>query len=215
MCNPCQFTVSNYHRLRQDCFVKIRRQQCGTRRGEHQTRDPALQRRSVLPAPPRRRVPRFEFTRILVPIDFTRESEKPLRYASLLAETHGGKVVLLHVTKPIKLCVDCGYGPVNREVPDELQTRRDRSRLRRFAVNHLREDLLNEILIRSGEAAEQIISAAREQKADLIVLCAHEETGKNSIRSHETAEHVARFAPCPVLVVRRHDQDFAPATRSK
>jgi nucleotide-binding universal stress UspA family protein len=160
-------------------------------------------------------VPRFEFTRILVPIDFTRESEKPLRYASLLAEAHGGKIVLLHVTKPIKFCVDVGYGPVNREVPDEPQTRRDRSRLRRFSVHHLRENLLTEILIRSGEAAEEIVNAARAQKADLIVLCAHEETGKESIRSHETAEHVARFAPCPVLIVRKHEQDFAPPAKAK
>ena len=216
MCNPCQFTVSNRHRLRQDYFMKIRRPECGTRRGDRRAIVHALQRRALSFRPSRRRVPRFEFTRILVPIDFTWESEKPLRYASLLAETHGGKVLLLHVTKPIKLCVDCGYGPVNREVPDEPQARRDRSRLRRFAVNHLRESLLNEILIRNGEAAEQIISAARERKADLIVLCAHEETaGKDSIRSHQTTEHVARFAPCPVLVVRRHEQDFARATRSK
>lgn len=195
--------------------MKIRGQQCAKRHGERRAIVQGRERCSVSPKLPRRRVPRFEFTRILVPIDFTRESEKPLRYASLLAEAHGGKIVLLHVTKPIKFCVDVGYGPVNREVPDEPQTRRDRSRLRRFSVHHLRENLLTEILIRSGEAAEEIVNAARAQKADLIVLCAHEETGKESIRSHETAEHVARFAPCPVLIVRKHEQDFAPPAKAK
>jgi hypothetical protein len=29
-----------------------------------------------------------------------------------------------------------------------------------------------------------------------------------SIRSHATIERVTRFAPCPVLVVRSHEQDF-------
>jgi len=146
--------------------------------------------------------------RILVPIDFTRESAKPLRYAALLAETHGGRVLLLHVTAPIKLCVDCGYGPVNREGEDEVQKAQDCSRLRRFAVRHLQPELLGEILVRSGAAAEEILRVAREVKADMIVLCAHETAEENSIRSHETVERVTRLAPCPVLVVRRHEQDF-------
>src|SRR5258708_6104268 len=105
----------------------------------------------------------IQIAQILVPIDFTRESVKPLLYASSLAEVHGGQVLLLHVTPPIKYCVDCGYGPVDHEIPDEVETHRDRSRLRRFAVKHLRADLLGGILIRSGVRADEMIRTAPEQ----------------------------------------------------
>lgn len=146
--------------------------------------------------------PGFRLTRILVPIDFTKESIKPLRHACSLAEAQGGRFLLLHVTPPIKSCVDCGYGPVNRKVRDDAQTRRDRYRLQRFAARQLGEKFPVDVLVRSGTAAEEIVGVAQEQKADLIILCAHEKSDMNSIRPHETVERVARRAPCPVLVVR-------------
>ena len=150
----------------------------------------------------------FEFRRILVQVDFSRQSAKPLCYASYLAQEHGGKIALLHVTKPLRCCVDAGYGTVNRQIPDEQQTRRDRSRLRRYAAKHLREDRLDHVLIRNGEAAEEIVRAARDLKADLIVLCSHQEMGTDSPGSPNTMERVSRNAPCPVLVVRQHEHDF-------
>ena len=52
--------------------------------------------------------------KVLVPIDFSPESVKPLSYAGALAKTHGARVILLHVTTPRCLSLDYGYGPVAR-----------------------------------------------------------------------------------------------------
>src|SRR5688500_8895801 len=75
--------------------------------------------------------------RILVPISFTTDSLEPMEYAVAIARAHRARIILFHVTKPISFCVDCGYGPVNRQLPDEAQTRKDRARLRKTAVRHL------------------------------------------------------------------------------
>lgn len=45
-------------------------------------------------APRRQVIPPIRLSRILVPVDFSRTSVKPLCYASALAKAHGAKIVL-------------------------------------------------------------------------------------------------------------------------
>jgi nucleotide-binding universal stress UspA family protein len=149
--------------------------------------------------------------RILVPVDFSRASVKPIWYASALAGVHGGRIVLLHVTEPITFCVDCGYGAVNRQEADTGQIKKDRSRLSRFALRHLAPTSIQELVVRSGEVGEQIVATAKEMKTDLIILYAHDTKPGDTVHSPETAARVIRSAPCPVLVVRIRELDFVDA----
>ena len=146
-------------------------------------------------------IPAIKLTRILVPVDFSRSSARSLCYASAIAKLHGAKIILLHITKPLLSSGDFGYGPVNRQFADHAQMRKDRSRLRRSAASHLSPGAIENIIIRSGNAPEQIVWAAKDTRAGLIVLCAHEANDSNSVGSHKTAERVMRSAKCPVLVV--------------
>jgi nucleotide-binding universal stress UspA family protein len=146
--------------------------------------------------------------KILVPIDFSPESVKPLVYAGAIAKTHGAKVILLHVTTPVCLHLDYGYGPVARYGEDELVVRRCRTRLRSFAKKHLTPHYESEIIIATGKPIEKIVYTAKDQDVDLIILYAHPERRTNELHSHETVEAVSRFAPCPVLVVRPREHDF-------
>jgi len=97
---------------------------------------------------------------------------------------------------------------VNRQEPDHKQIRKDLSHLKKSAANHLPPGSIEDLIIRSGKASEQIIRAAKEFKADLIVLYAHETNESNTVGSHDTAERVVRLAQCPVLIVRSHERDF-------
>jgi nucleotide-binding universal stress UspA family protein len=58
---------------------------------------------------------------------------------------------------------------------------------------------------RSGTAYEEICAAAREVKADLIVIATHGYTGCKHMLLGSTAERVVQHSLCPVLVVRLHD----------
>ena len=157
----------------------------------------------------------MKLTRILVPVDFSRASAKPLCYASAIADVHGAKIILLHITKPISSTADFGFGPVNRQFADDAQMRKDRSRRKRSAASHLSRGAIENIIIRSGNAPEQIVWAAKDTRAGLIVLCAHEANDSNSVGSHKTAERVMRLAKCPVLVVRSHEHDFVQPVRKR
>jgi len=57
-----------------------------------------------------------------------------------------------------------------------------------------------------GFAAEAILQAAEESKADMIVMGTHGRTGFNRLLMGSVAEEVLRKAACPVLTVK------APAT---
>jgi nucleotide-binding universal stress UspA family protein len=56
-------------------------------------------------------------------------------------------------------------------------------------------------IIREGVADTEIIAAAKEWKADLIVLGSHNRGRFARLLLGSTAESVLRGAPCPVLVV--------------
>lgn len=55
---------------------------------------------------------------------------------------------------------------------------------------------------REGDAATEIIAAARESKADLIVLGTHGRTGLRRLMLGSVARNVLYHAPCSVLVTR-------------
>jgi len=50
--------------------------------------------------------------------------------------------------------------------------------------------------------ADQILAAAREWEADVIVIGTHGRSGVSRLVLGSTAESVVRHAPCPVLVIR-------------
>jgi universal stress protein family protein len=55
--------------------------------------------------------------------------------------------------------------------------------------------------LREGKAADQILAAAREWEADVIVIGTHGRTGVSRIVLGSTAESVVRHGSCPVLVM--------------
>ncbi len=62
--------------------------------------------------------------------------------------------------------------------------------------------------VRSGSAANEIIKAARQYDAGLVVVAAGGRGLSDAVLVGSTAQRVQHYAPCPVLVVR-------PAPRRK
>jgi nucleotide-binding universal stress UspA family protein len=146
-----------------------------------------------------------EFHRILFATDFHPASTKAIEYALLLANQFQAKLVLLHVMPPAAL-----PGP-GRTFYHEKAINDWQARVRATAKEKL-EKLLSpyvklwsepEYLVGFDFAAEGILKAAAEQKADLIVM------GANRSMSAKVSAHVLgavtheviRHAKCPVLTV--------------
>jgi nucleotide-binding universal stress UspA family protein len=68
--------------------------------------------------------------------------------------------------------------------------------------------LATEEIVVHGEAATEIVRVARERGVDLIVIASHGRTGWGRWLFGSTAEAVARYAACPVLVVKQPTEGY-------
>lgn len=144
---------------------------------------------------------------ILVPTDFSRFSEKALDYAAAFARQCGARITLVHVIEPI------ATPDFAVSFPIALQTEKAqefcKGVLDQIGQKHDLTELLEGKLICFGRPFSKIVEAARTLKTDLIVIATHGYTGLKRTFLGSTAEAVVRHAPCPVLVVRSAERDFA------
>jgi universal stress protein A len=144
---------------------------------------------------------RFPLDTILVPTDFSPCSDRAFGYALQLAQAFGGRLVLLHVLDSrIIENVFHIHQMEEEDVRGEMAARADRQ-FAEFRERVAATDVRIEHETRAGIPAREIIAAAKELGANLIVIGSHGATGLREILYGTTAEGVVRGAPCPVLSV--------------
>ena len=144
--------------------------------------------------------------RILVPIDFSFVSQQTLDYARELARCFGSEITLLHAVQRIAPGVFPEVAPYLAASGEEFEQAEHRLQL--LAQKNRKSDIPIQTLIRSGLAAHEIVEAARELEADLIVIATHGYTGWKHFCIGSTTERVVRTAPCAVFVVRENEHEF-------
>jgi universal stress protein A len=150
----------------------------------------------------------LEIGRVLVPVDFSDCSLKALHYAVRFAEQFGSKLILSHVVESYP--VDYVFGI--KEAMDSNQWRFDQARAQlKWMCESLAwpRTVTAEEIVLFGKPFHQICEAAKERNADLIIIATHGRTGLQRLQLGSTAERVVRHAPCPVLVVREREKEFA------
>lgn len=69
-----------------------------------------------------------------------------------------------------------------------------------------------EMLRRTGRPEREIVQAAEEWRADMLVICSRALQARGPLAGPKSVGHVARFvldhAPCPVLLLRRFPDMF-------
>jgi nucleotide-binding universal stress UspA family protein len=143
----------------------------------------------------------FAIRTILVPVDFSECSLAGLEYAAFLARTLHATLRLFHVTYPY---VDYVFvdraGARLSALQDAVQesARQHMDALKQMESLH---GLSLQSEIRPGHAIEEICRAAAQPEIDLIVTSTHGRTGFEHALIGSVAEHVVRYAGCPILVV--------------
>jgi nucleotide-binding universal stress UspA family protein len=145
--------------------------------------------------------------KILVPTDFSETSKKGVQYALRFAEQFGCAIALLYVVEPATPVVGA---PLAVEVfTDEDEFSIAEKDLTELALeSHANGAHSVTSLMRVGHAANEIIKAAKDLDADLIIIGTHGYTSWRHLCIGSTAERVVRTAPCPVLVVREKEHEF-------
>ncbi len=146
--------------------------------------------------------------KVLFPTDFSEASEAAWGFALSFAKEFRAEVVLLHVVpEPPRLAeaYEMGFTP-ERFTQAAIEEAR-----------HLMADMIAKAAdwevritpqVRQGVEFREIIQAAREAAADLIVMGTHGRTGLAHALIGSVAEKVVRKAPCPVLTVKHPKMTF-------
>lgn len=151
--------------------------------------------------------PITELKEVLVPIDFSDCSKHALRYALAFAEQFNARITLVSVVHDLHTSFDFA----NAEYIADMDARKKKyaDELGKLAKKELRQ-LRFKVMVRFGRPYEEIALAARDLDTDLIVISTHGMMGMTGREIGSTAERVIRYAPCPVLVVRQKEREFAP-----
>lgn len=142
--------------------------------------------------------------RILVPVDFSPNSDLAVRHATALAAGLGGAVEVLHVVEDPIVTGAWNSEVVIPNLPgllDELTKEAER-RIEAYRSSSQEPHVQMTTAVRTGQPAHTIIAHAEERKADLIVMGTHGRSGLAHMFMGSVAERVVRHAPCPVLTVR-------------
>jgi nucleotide-binding universal stress UspA family protein/mono/diheme cytochrome c family protein len=142
-----------------------------------------------------------DIKRILVPLDFTVNSNRALDYAHGLARKFEASLHLVHVCEVPSMMTGSldayvvVYSDWSRRLGEdaEAQLVREKTALADVKVT-------TEVLF--GPPAFSIIDAAQANESDLIVMGTHGHGAVMHMVMGSVAERVVRGAPCPVLTVR-------------
>jgi nucleotide-binding universal stress UspA family protein len=155
----------------------------------------------------------LHLSRILVPLDFSRTSMEALDFAAALADQFKARIHLVHVRAIDEECAVPEAAHVMRTCAESVTSVHEK--LSGVRASEHKPFWPENCHVRSGRAYQEICGLAREIEADLIVMASRGSTGFKRVVLGSTAERVARFSPCPVLVVRERKQKANGSAPSK
>ncbi len=138
-----------------------------------------------------------EIKRILVPVDFSENSDKVLDSAVFIADKFGAELEVVFVVQSF----DDYSGFFVPQMPmaqfeGEMVTAAEKKMSEFLGSRRVKTTT---VLI--GDVGEQIVSHAEETGADLIVMGTHGYKGLERVMFGSVANKVVKSAPCPVMTI--------------
>ncbi len=146
------------------------------------------------------------FERILVPTDFSDGSEAAWRLAESVARAVTAELVLLHVFVEAPLYAEGGPMSTDKTRGFYMAARAwVEQELKKWTAPVRAGGLVAREIIRVGAPHREIVGAATDEQASLIVIGTHGRGGVERALLGSVADRVIRTAPCPVLSVRSRE----------
>lgn len=135
----------------------------------------------------------------LVPIDFSRGSERALDYALGMARERKAKIIVLHVV-PAELI----HPPIGKALDFYDVLARDAQNKFRRIIKRKKLNATNcpLILARGMNFADVIVRQAKKLRVKMIVMGSNGRTGLQRLLLGSVAERTLRYADRPVLIVK-------------
>ena len=143
------------------------------------------------------------FKSILVPIDIAQPSSwrSALPEAIELARASGGAITVVTVVRDIRAILEGVHFPFQVDI----MMSRAREKLAEVVSAYRAGGSNLEEEVRFGSIGREILYAAKERNADLILMASHQ-PGLRDYLIGPNAAYVAHHADCSVLVLRRMEE---------
>ena len=141
--------------------------------------------------------------RILCPTDFSDFSAAAVSYGAALAASYGATLRLMHVATPFPVAAP--FPNLSPSDPRLFEAQREQS-AKALAAEAARVRSVKVTVdtdLRDGPAVHEILNAAQDFDADVIVLGTHGRGGFERLVLGSVTEKVLRKAPCAMLTVPR------------
>lgn len=144
--------------------------------------------------------------KIIVPIDFSEQSEYAMKVAVSLAKKYNSEILALHMLELNQAMIASseGFHPEQTVFLLKLAEKRFKD----FLNKPYLEGIKVTPIIKHYKVFSEVNEVAKQHSAELIVMGSHGSDGLKEIFVGSNAERVVRTADIPVIVVKEELEDF-------
>ncbi|MFI8603418.1 universal stress protein [Cellulophaga sp. HaHa_2_95] len=147
---------------------------------------------------------------IIVPVDFSIQSENALKAAVSLAKKHNSKIFALHMLELNQAYITGAEGAHPEQTVFLLKLAE--KRFSDFLNKPYLKDVEVKPIIKHFKVFSEVNEVAEANDADMIIMGSHGTDGIMEIFVGSNTEKVVRNSEVPVLVVKHRLDDFTPKT---
>ncbi len=139
---------------------------------------------------------------VIFPTDFSDASIAALPWAKNMAQAMDASILCLYVVEEPQIYSSLDMGTVAIPTTGELEESA-KTRMQKFVADNLADGPAGSAgAVAIGHAATEIVKAAKDNDATMVVMTTHGYSGVKHVLLGSTTEDVLRNASCPVLSVR-------------
>ncbi|WP_313791404.1 universal stress protein [Lacinutrix neustonica] len=139
--------------------------------------------------------------KIIVPIDFSKQSEYALETAAKLAQKHNAEILALHMLEISETILTKGSNELQTETLFFMKLAE--KKFNEFMDKDFLEGVTITPIIKHFKVFSEVNDVAQEHNADLIVMGSHGASGIKEAFVGSNTEKVVRHSFIPVLVIKK------------
>lgn len=143
----------------------------------------------------------MQVKKILVPVDFSENSNRIIQYGAYVAKQFGAEMEAIFVAQTFQDYSEFfePHMPVIQFEEDLIASAKEK--MKSFLAESLESSVVCRGVVMAGDIAETILDYAKEQQVDLVVMGTHGYKGLEKVLFGSIAEKVVKRSPCPVLTI--------------
>lgn len=149
----------------------------------------------------------LKIERILCPVDFSEFSARAYDYAHSLARHYEAKLFVLHIVRNIT--IDPTF--LSSTVLDKVYSQQAvdaKAQMAKLVAKQAGDPAQIELIVQMGFATDSILSFAKQNEIDLVVMGTHGRRGLDRLITGSTTESILRKSQSPVLAVHEPTRSF-------